>query len=880
MEAFKLEALSFFYPERTVPALSDISLTVGKGEFFVVCGHSGCGKSTLLRCLKPAASPHGKRLGNIYFFGRPTDSLPEREAAAKIGFVMQSPDSQTVTDKVWHELAFGLESLGLEDGIIRRRSAEMAAFFGIEEWYYKNVSELSGGQKQLLGLASVMAMQPEVLILDEPTAQLDPIAASEFLAVLGRINRELGTTVILSEHRLEEALALASRAAVMENGRLLCCGTPREIGEFLRSENSEMFSAMPSAMRIWGSVESKLPCPITVNEGKAFAEEYMRGRSPAALRPKKKELKRGKIMLCASEAWFRYERNTPDVVKELTLSARAGEMLCILGGNGSGKTTSLRLLAGLKKPYRGEITRGGRIGFLPQNPQTVFIKKTVREDLKDALKRNIGSAKNENGEIEKIAALCRLSGLLDRHPYDLSGGEQQRAALAKILLLSPEILLLDEPTKGLDAPFKEILAEILQTLKNSGVCIVTVSHDIEFCSKYADRCGLFFDGRLITEGSPREFFAGNSFYTTSANRIAREIEPRAITAEDVIAVIGGKCEERRITDRTAALPERAEGRPEKTAKMPLWRKAGAALSGISAAAMLIYAAKNENLRDMTDGYSLTSEGMLQLAFYGVFILLMLLTAFFIGMRQNGSAPVQTPSERRKIPKRTAAACVMILLFIPVTLFIGVFYLDKKQYYLTSLAVLIECMLPFFLVFEGRRPKARELVTVATLCALAVAGRAAFFMLPQFKPVMALTVISGVALGGETGFLVGAVSMLVSNIMFSQGPWTPWQMFAMGIIGFLAGLLYRKGLLMRSRLSLSIFGAVCAILIYGGIMNPAAALIWGGESLNFSIILSYYATGFPLDAVHAAATALFLWFGAEPMLEKLDRIKTKYGLCEP
>ena len=296
METFKTENLSFSYPEQAVPAISDISLTVERGSFFVICGHSGCGKSTLLRRLKPSVSPRGTQSGEIYFCGEPLGMLSERDAAAKIGFVLQSPDSQIVTDKVWHELAFGLESLGLDDGIIRRRCAEMAAFFGIEEWYYKNVSELSGGQKQLLSLASVMAMQPEALILDEPTAQLDPIAASEFLSTLGRINREFGTTVILSEHRLEEALVFADKAAVMENGKILCCGSPRKVGELLRQNRSNMFSAMPAAMRIWSSVQSELPCPVTVNEGKAFVGEYMKAKAPAAL-PERGESRGGQVQI-------------------------------------------------------------------------------------------------------------------------------------------------------------------------------------------------------------------------------------------------------------------------------------------------------------------------------------------------------------------------------------------------------------------------------------------------------------------------------------------------------------------------------------------------------------------------------------------------------
>ena len=246
---------------------------------------------------------------------------------------------------------------------------------------------------------------------------------------------------------------------------------------------------------------------------------------------------------------------------------------------------------------------------------------------------------------------------------------------------------------------------------------------------------------------------------------------------------------------------------------------------------------------------------------------------------NKSIPLQIPEERRKLSKRTIFSIGLILLLIPLTLFIGVFYINIKQYYLVALAVLLECMLPFFMIFEGRKPKARELTIIAVLCALGIAGRAAFFMLPQFKPVLALTIVAGVALGGETGFLVGAITMLVSNIMFSQGPWTPWQMFAMGIIGFLAGILYKKGILRRSRISLCVFGAISAIVIYGGIINPSSALIWGNEALNWNIIISYYVAGFPMDCIHAIATAIFLWFISDSMLEKLDRIKMKYGLLK-
>ena len=856
-----------------------MNLSVKKGEFLVICGPSGGGKSTLLRHIKPALTPHGTKSGAVLFNGKDINEYDEKETAAKIGFVMQSPEHQIVTDKVWHELAFGLESLGKDSDTIRRRTAEMAAFFGIENIYHNDTAALSGGQKQLLCLASVLACEPELIILDEPTAQLDPIAASEFLSALGKINRELGTTIILSEHRLEEAFALADRTAVIEKGRILFTGTPEETGKFLKVNRNSMFSAMPASMRIWGATENELPCPVTVNNGREFVREYLKTNTINELHKKEYGTKTGRIVLSVNKAWFRYEKDEPDVIRGLDITAKQGEMLCILGGNGSGKTTALKLLCGIKKAYRGEVKTDGLTVLLPQDPEILFVKNTVYEDLEDMLKQKNLSRQEREHRISEISALCEINTLLGRHPYDLSGGEKQRAALAKVLLISPDILLLDEPTKGLDVPFKEKLAEIIAKLKNSGVCIITVSHDTDFCAKYADRCAMFFDGEITSEGTPEEFFSSNSFYTTAANRIIREAQPRAVTTEDVIEVLGGRNEEKPVITESAPTFEIIREEKPLKKKLPLWRKICAAITAAAAFGIFIYTSNNEIVSNLVSPEGLTSSGIKQLIRYGILILLLFCSALFLGRKSAPSVTIQTPVQKRKISERTAVASALILLAVPLTLFIGTVYLTKKQYYLTAVLVLIECMLPFFLIFEGRKPKAREIVTTASLTAIAVAGRAVFFMLPEFKPVMAVTIIAGVALGAETGFLTGALSMFISNMLFSQGPWTPFQMFAMGIIGFLAGILYKKGLLVRSAGSLAVFGAVCAILIYGGIMNPTSLLIWGGENINAQLIMSYYVTGFPVDAVHAAATALFLWFGAEPVIEILDRLKTKYGIDE-
>jgi len=880
MEAFAIRDLSFAYPEQKRDTLSHLTFSIPQGQFVTLCGPSGCGKSTLLRQFKTVLAPAGYRRGEIRFEGKPLDEVDQRTQSSRIGFVQQSPENQIVTDKVWHELAFGLESLGYDTPTIRSRVAEMASFFGIQTWFYKKVTELSGGQKQLLNLASIMAMQPSVLILDEPTSQLDPIAASDFLSTIGKVNRELGTTIILTEHRLEEAFPLSDRVLVMDRGRLIADGTPVEVGNLLRGSGHGMFLAMPTAMRVWASVKDTAPCPITVRDGRDWLEDYA-GRHPLKTLPEAEAPVHSlDAAITLEDVWFKYEKDLPDVVKGVSLEVKKGEFLALLGGNGTGKTTTLSLVGGLMEPYRGEVKLNGSVATLPQDPQTLFVKKTVREDLYEMFRgMKLDKAHQEN-RIARAVQLCRLEELLDRHPYDLSGGEQQRAALAKVLLLEPEILLLDEPTKGLDAEFKQVFAVILKTLQRRGVTVFMVSHDVEFCAAYADRCALFFDGNIVSQGRPREFFSGNSFYTTSANRMARGLLPEAVTARDVMAACGGALPpEPELPEEIPPLPEpEADSVNAKPPKLPLWRILLAAVSGIAAIGLFIYTLSHQDLSSLITKDGLTAAAWQDIPLYLLLVACLLICAFSLSRKAPPPVRVQTPREQRKLSKRTLAAAVSILLLIPLTIFIGAYYLGGGHYYLIALVILLETMLPFFLVFEGRKPQARELVVIAVLCAIGVVGRGAFFMLPSFKPVLALVIISGVAFGGEAGFLVGAMTMVASNVMFGQGPWTPFQMFAAGIIGFLAGVLFRKGLLRRSRVSLCIFGAIATVVIYGGIMNPAAALIYA-HTLNWQLLLSYYVSGIPVDLVHATATVLFLWLAAEPMLEKLDRIKVKYGLLQ-
>lgn len=576
MALFEIRNLTFTYPDQEKPAFTDLNFSLKQGEFLVVCGKSGCGKSTLLRHFKTAMAPYGERKGQILFEGRELDAVSVREQGARIGYVLQSPDNQLVTDKVWHELAFGLENLGYETGTIRLRVAEMASFFGIQTWFEKNVEELSGGQKQLLNLAAVMAMQPDLLVLDEPTSQLDPLAAGDFLATLRKINAELGTTILLIEHRLEEVLAYADRVLVMENGGILALDTPEKLPSLIRE--NDMFQAMPVPMRIFEELSGEGDSPVTVREGREWLEGWREQQKTSVSNQKnrtegvekwsdtpvsrniepqndskpsffgglreriftKEETRQSQPVLEARDVWFRYEKELPDVVRDLNLKVQKGELYCLLGGNGTGKSTTLRLLGRIRKPYRGKLFLNGKelgtyregelygklLGILPQNPQSLFVKDTVEKDLREM--------SGDTGRLRDVIEKTEIGHLLGSHPYDLSGGEQQRAALAKVLLLDPEIILLDEPTKGLDGFYKKKLAQILKGLTAEGKTILMVSHDIEFCAEYGDTCALFFHGSVVTSAPAREFFAGNSFYTTAANRMARKWYPDAVTAKDVI----------------------------------------------------------------------------------------------------------------------------------------------------------------------------------------------------------------------------------------------------------------------------------------------------------------------------------------------------------
>lgn len=529
MELLKIENLTFAYPNTLSPTIKGVNLTVNEGEFTVLCGATGSGKSTLLRLLKRELSPTGDISGSIYYKETNITQLSSNISASKIGFVMQNPEHQIVTDKVWHELGFGLENMGLPQNEIALRVCEMASYFGIESWFEKSVSELSGGQKQLLNLASVMAMQPDILILDEPTAQLDPIAATDFINTLKKLNTDFSLTVIIVEHRLEEVIPICDNLIVLKDGVVTHNGDPRTVIKQLE-EDDDILSAMPSSVRLYHSLRGKGSCPLTVREGRRFLQDNF-GNKITSL-PDEKYVYNKNAVLEFKEVFFRYERNLPDVLKGINLSVYENEIFCILGGNGSGKTTTLNTAAGLIKAYSGSVKVFGKkikeyknqtlykecLSMLPQDVETVFLKNTVNEELSGV----------DTGELP-----FDISHLLDKHPYDLSGGEQQLVALAKVLAAKPKLLLMDEPTKGLDTIKKAQIINILKQLKQRKVTVVIVTHDVEFAAECADRCALFFRGNIVSVDRPCEFFSNNRFYTTAASRMSRGFYEKTVTLRQI-----------------------------------------------------------------------------------------------------------------------------------------------------------------------------------------------------------------------------------------------------------------------------------------------------------------------------------------------------------
>ena len=792
---YKIKNLIFNYPNKTYPAIDDVSMEIHPGDFVTIAGNCGSGKTTLLKMLKPELTPKGKVSGSVEFADVIKDSL-------NIGYVSQNPDNQIVTDKVWHELAFGLESLGLKNNEIRNRVAETASFFGIQNWFDKEVNTLSGGQKQILCLASVMAMGVSVIILDEPTSQLDPIAASEFINVLKKINTELGTTIIIADHSTRELIDSSTKLVVMDEGKLVKDIDPRTI---TMDDLNDIISFMPCPARVYAGL-SKLGlekaeeridstnCPLNIKEGRRFIKDVNDNYNGTLKDSNRSRNVANEQILSCKDVFFSYNKSQGNVLKGASLQVNKGEIYTILGGNGTGKTTLFNILSGNYKDFQGKIyNKAQKTVLLNQEPMAMFIKDTVWKEV-------ISIAKDEH-KAKEVLEFFDLYKYKDVHPYDLSGGEKQKLALALVLLCNPDIMLLDEPVKGMDNDIKNETGKKLRELADSGITILIITHDLEFAARYSDKCAMMFNGEITSQDKPFEFFENNSFYTTDAVRMTKGIIHGILLPENIVEYYNN-------TGKKIELDNKIKKTPTK------------------------------NNNDVIKSVEIL--------------------------------------EKRKESGKEVLLSILTIALVIATILFGYFKLNDEKYLFISLLVLIEIMAPFYIIFEKHDYSIRWLVVIAVLTAIAVAGRAVFYMFPEFKPVAALVIIAGYCLGAETGFMVGSLTMLVSNMLFSQGPWTPWQMFAMGLVGFLSGVLFYQRRYKLRLIVEVIYGFLAVVILYGGIMNVSAVFL-SHSTINIPTVLSFIATGFPLDLIHGVATVIFIVLLSKPLEEKIERIVIKYKL---
>ena len=509
MAQLEIRNLKFKYPNNNKLILNNLSLVLKRGEFVVLTGSTGSGKTTLLKMIKKELAPFGETSGEILYDDKNLQEKTNKELLKEIGYVFQNPNSQIITEYVWSELAFGLENLGISTTQIQRRVGEIAQFFGINNWFDKKTINLSGGEKQKLSLAAIIAMEPSLLLLDEPTAQLDPLAREEFFMILKKINEELGITILLVEQNLEEVFSFASRVLVLKNGKIVVDDHPKAA---INSFPEELIDALPTPALFYRKTNGIGEVPLTVREGRDYLFNTFKNEKKKLDLPL---IQDKETIISLKDLWFRYTKQGKDILSGLYLDIKKGEILSVLGGNGSGKTTLLKVIAQIYKPYRGKIKNKSnktKIAMLPQDPEDLFLGPTILDDLRVLENRVDNYFLKAEIWIEKLAAYS----LLNRNFYDLSGGEKQKVGLLKVLLTTDDIILLDEPSKGLDSQQKNDLIKILKEIKDSGISIIIVSHDIEFTALVSDRCALLFSG-LIWFHQIRYFITAILWYNVIRN---------------------------------------------------------------------------------------------------------------------------------------------------------------------------------------------------------------------------------------------------------------------------------------------------------------------------------------------------------------------------
>jgi energy-coupling factor transport system ATP-binding protein len=514
--------VAYAYPDHGALALRIPEWYIQPGEFITLTGPSGSGKSTLLRCLN-GLTPHfsgGEFAGVVMVAGQDTRYHTPRELARTTGFVFQDPEAQIVSSRVADELAFGMEQLGVAPLIMRKRVEEVLDLLGIAALRHRDISTLSGGERQRVAVASALALQPAILALDEPTSQLDPWGAEEVIAALARLNEDLGLTVVLAEHRLDRVVSHSDRLTLLaQGGTIAQDGPPREV---LASADP---ATLPPLLAL-GRVQHWTPLPLTIKEGRSqVREEASAGIFPPAPPPDTPRPGGTPILRVEgiSAGWDQRR-----VLREITVELYPGEVLALMGRNGSGKSTLLRVISGLHRPTGGRVLLGGQdtsrlhpadiaqtVGYLPQNPSSLFFAETVEAELAFTLEHQRGPTRNPHEVLERLG----LAHAAARHPRDLSGGERERAALAAVLVGAPRVLLLDEPTRGMDMARKRQLVTLLRQLQHEGVAIVLATHDVELVAETANRVSLLGDGRIVAEGTPREVLAGSLAFTTAVNKL-------------------------------------------------------------------------------------------------------------------------------------------------------------------------------------------------------------------------------------------------------------------------------------------------------------------------------------------------------------------------
>lgn len=543
-ELIKSEHLIFTYAGQTTPTLTDISLQIHAGDFVTVVGATGSGKTTLLKQLKKELKPAGTQQGQVTYQGTPVADLTSDVSAQQLGYVAQDPQVQPIMATVIEELAFPLENLGYSTAAMNGRIAEVANFLGLNQLLHLPIDDLSGGQLQLVNLASVLALKPQVILLDEPTAQLDPTTAQNFLNILQQVHDELAITIVLTEHRLNRVLALANRLVLLEHGRLTYDG-PVSAGLVRMQADPALRPFVPAVPAFF--LDQQLPVselPLTVTTGRRMiAQQGWRFTAVPAPAPQT-STPPSAFSMTASGVSLRYP-TTGDILHQVDLDVKPGSWLAIIGKNGSGKSTLLSVLAGLRKPQHGKVKldqhvvwkmknddRLQRLSFLSQNPTEQFSGDSVTEEL-TAQAKLTGDGAAVADRVTAMLTTFQLTAVATQNAFDLSGGQQQLLGMALALITKPEVLLLDEPTKGLDPATKLLVGHVLQQAHTAGLTIIMASHDMDFCAEFADACTFMFDGRLNQPQPTRQFFTENFLSTTAVNRLVRQQVPSALFSQDV-----------------------------------------------------------------------------------------------------------------------------------------------------------------------------------------------------------------------------------------------------------------------------------------------------------------------------------------------------------